>query len=815
MVAGPEPNGVDGSAGAIVAVGSVQSASALPAPDLSGIKQVVTQTKAIGIILPPPDIRAIVDKTAQFVARNGLEFEKRILANEKNNVKFNFLVPTDPYHAYYRMRVKDFTEGDAAAAAAAAGGEGSAKEQQTEQQAAAKAAAAATALQEAIKVAVVAPAPATTKPLEKPEDELYTVHVPEGLTAQDLDIIKITAQFVARNGKNFLSGLASREHSNPTFMFLKPTHSLFAFFTGLADAYSRVLMPPKGVKDKLQKDTQDRAGILERCLKRLEWERAREREAKEAADELEKERMAMQSIDWHDFVVVETIDFFEDEDAELGPPITLKEIIAMNKSRPYEAEQEEREAANAAAEAAAAAASGKAGQPQDVIMDEEEQAMLREAAEAETGQAAVAPAPPPPGGPPATEDVEMEEEEQEAPIRVVKNYQRPAARPPPGGYDPTKFVVSPITNELIPIGEMAEHMRISLIDPQWREQREAMLAKIRDTTKASDDEIGRNLLGLARTRPDIFGSTEEEFSLAVSTQIQDKMISGTGRPVVWDGQERSGAGLDNQLRAIQDSRSELGGKRDYPPAPLPQAPPIPMRPAAEKGGVMRPMSHTVASSSAPLPPPVNLPPPPAMTAPPSRQAMPLPGPPPPMARTGPPVPAPPPMARAPPPMAPPLAPPPMPAPGLPPPPMRSAVLLPPPPVMQNLPPGPPRDAPPPVPSDEPDAKRARTDFVLEPEEEFLSRLGGGPSKVRVQCPEVEGNDKLIGQILEVEVATLMDTVGHFKARLADVLEVPANKQKLNREGVGFLRDELSLAHYNVAPDIVLVLGIKERGGRKK
>lgn len=36
----------------------------------------------------------------------GLEFEKRILASEANNVKFNFLNPTDPYHAYYRMRVR-------------------------------------------------------------------------------------------------------------------------------------------------------------------------------------------------------------------------------------------------------------------------------------------------------------------------------------------------------------------------------------------------------------------------------------------------------------------------------------------------------------------------------------------------------------------------------------------------------------------------------------------------------------------------------------------------------------------------------------
>lgn len=30
-----------------------------------------THTAALGIIQPPPEVRAIVDKTAQFVARNG------------------------------------------------------------------------------------------------------------------------------------------------------------------------------------------------------------------------------------------------------------------------------------------------------------------------------------------------------------------------------------------------------------------------------------------------------------------------------------------------------------------------------------------------------------------------------------------------------------------------------------------------------------------------------------------------------------------------------------------------------------------------
>lgn len=67
------------------------------------------------------------------------------------------------------------------------------------------------------------------------------------------------------------------------------------------------------------------------------------------------------------------------------------------------------------------------------------------------------------------------------------------------------MAVSPITGELVPLSEMAEHMRISLMDPQWKTQREAMLSKIRETTQASDDEISRNLVDLAGHRPDVFG----------------------------------------------------------------------------------------------------------------------------------------------------------------------------------------------------------------------------------------------------------------------------------------------------------------------
>lgn len=159
---------------------------------------------------------------------------------------------------------------------------------------------------------------------------------------------------------------------------------------------------------------------------------------------------------------------------------------------------------------------------------------------------------------------------------------------------------------------------------------------------------------------------------------------------------------------------------------------------------------------------------------------------------------------------------------------------------------PPR-GPPQPPDGEPDSKRLRTDtFVLQDEEEFLDAHPGQakvsvrywagarhlqyycpqhlispllppnlPLQVYIQCPAVEGSESMTGQLLAVEVASLGDSVGALKQRLAEVLGVPANKQHLRREVVGFLRDELTLAYYNVLPDVHLQLSLKTRGGRKK
>lgn len=56
--------------------------------------------------------------------------------------------------------------------------------------------------------------------------------------------------------------------------------------------------------------------VLDRCVHRMEWMRMEhEKQAKEVA-ESDAERLALAQIDWHDFVVVETIRFNDEEDAQ-------------------------------------------------------------------------------------------------------------------------------------------------------------------------------------------------------------------------------------------------------------------------------------------------------------------------------------------------------------------------------------------------------------------------------------------------------------------------------------------------------------------
>ena len=60
------------------------------------------------VIIPPPEIKAVIDKTASYVAKNGVSFESLINKVEANNPKFNFLrYQDDPYRPYYIQKLQE------------------------------------------------------------------------------------------------------------------------------------------------------------------------------------------------------------------------------------------------------------------------------------------------------------------------------------------------------------------------------------------------------------------------------------------------------------------------------------------------------------------------------------------------------------------------------------------------------------------------------------------------------------------------------------------------------------------------------------
>ena len=267
-----------------------------------------------------------MDKTASFVARNGPEFEEKIRNNEISNTKFNFLNPNDPYHAYYRHKVKEIEEGK------------SNEPTPVPKQATAPAAAAAssTTLQSNLqKLNISSKAQDTQSKIieqmivlkEAPPEFEFIADAPS-IMPMDIDCIKLTAQFVARNGRPFLNNIMNKEQRNPMFDFLKPQHSHFTYFTRLVDQYTKILLPPRDLVDKMRKETNNRFGILKDIQYRVEWQRAAQREKQREDEIAEKERVAYAQIDWHDFVVVETVDYQPGEVGNFPPPTTPADVGA-------------------------------------------------------------------------------------------------------------------------------------------------------------------------------------------------------------------------------------------------------------------------------------------------------------------------------------------------------------------------------------------------------------------------------------------------------------------------------------------------------
>ena len=271
---------------------------------IPGIPEEAAKAPA-GVVIPPKDIRRIVETTAGFVARNGFVFEDRIREREVQNPKFCFLNKSDAYAPFYAWRLEEIKAGRGTAVSAGRVGE-----------------------------ATPAKEPEKPKGPEAPPEFRFSARMPN-ISAQDLDVVRLTALFVAKNGRSFMTTLSQREARNYQFDFLRPQHSLYQFFSRLVDQYTLLLQSSSADGEKarmarmkdLEQKAKDRDSVLDRAKRRAEWARFQEEQKQKKEEQAEKEQLEYAQIDWHDFVVVETVMFEEaDEQADLPPPTSLNDL---------------------------------------------------------------------------------------------------------------------------------------------------------------------------------------------------------------------------------------------------------------------------------------------------------------------------------------------------------------------------------------------------------------------------------------------------------------------------------------------------------
>lgn len=87
---------------------------------------------------------------------------------------------------------------------------------------------------------------------------------------------------------------------------------LYSLFTTLIEQYHAILRPTHGMKASLAEKSQDRNAILKECMWKHDYA---EREAlRKQQEELEaNNEMGDNTVDWSTFIVVETIEFNEND----------------------------------------------------------------------------------------------------------------------------------------------------------------------------------------------------------------------------------------------------------------------------------------------------------------------------------------------------------------------------------------------------------------------------------------------------------------------------------------------------------------------
>ncbi|KAL3956982.1 hypothetical protein ACCO45_009828 [Purpureocillium lilacinum] len=444
-----------------------------------------------GVVLPPREIRNILEKTAGYVARNGAVFEDRIRDKESQNPKFSFLNASDAYFPYYQWRLSEIRAGRGTDIAAGRAGE--------------------------------TPKPEKPQGPPPPPEFQFSAKMPR-LNQKDLDILKHTALFTAKHGRQWMTQLAQREAGNPQFQFLIPNHTFHNFFQHMVEQYAKILKcyeDPRqrmSLMDELREIAKNPHIVLERAKQRAEYAKFQAAERKKREEEEVQKAEEFARIDWGDFVVVETITFTDaDETANLPPPTSLSDLqyasledrnkasISANLRIEEAMPGEELGMQNgypqpsyplpAHPSPAPTQAYQQAGpmqppyhpmQPVRSAQEEEEARRIQERADAQARM----------------QQAQAEARGGNAPMKIRENYV-PRAAQRAANRQGTQTALCPNCKQQIPINELDEHMRIELLDPHWKEQKARAEARYAHAN-VSHADVANNLKRLASQRSDVF-----------------------------------------------------------------------------------------------------------------------------------------------------------------------------------------------------------------------------------------------------------------------------------------------------------------------
>lgn len=421
---------------------------------------------------------------------------------EKDNIIFNFLHEDDPYYKFYEWRLSEHQAGRGVSS------------------------------ETGIKPTNGVNAIEVQKGPKKPEEFEFSADLPP-ISAQDLDIVKLTALYVARNGNKFLSSLAHRESKNFQFDFLRPTHSFYPLFSSLIDQYRKVFKPSSILSRKIHEASQNKYGLLESAKIRAEFQAHQEEANKKAAEEADAERIAYSEIDWHDFVVVETIEFSKaDKESTLPPPVSLAELqyASLEQKRMGTLRIEE-------------AAPDYQPEPEPVIPTYERSSSPEPEEQRESQP-----------------EQEQEQEEGAEPIVGLDQPSVPASMKIRAAgtsrrdrlKQKERMVRSHLTGEMIPESKYDEHVRITLLDPKWKEQR-AKEDRRQATTNLSALDVEANLKRLASAMESVADDklqTDEERTKRVKTDVQ------------WDGHAATREQAIRQAAANVSIKDQIKQKKE-------------------------------------------------------------------------------------------------------------------------------------------------------------------------------------------------------------------------------------------------------------